>query len=177
MCGAVLGLAFGFLFLFVTAPTNFLSRLTVVSGPSCGKSERLVGSIVADPELQRFFTPLSVGDDDTDPTVAGVCDLTYEHVVSNAPWFRLAGRDWVCDRLREAAMRYRDEAHAVLPVWVHEGAIVDVNERDRLLSDAGYNLLPGGEGVVLRSESPDVVERPASAPASLSEWRGQNIGF
>lgn len=178
ICGAAVGAVFGFLFLFVASPANFLSKLAIVSGPNCGKSEKLVSSILADPELQLFFTPLSVSDDEADASVARTCEVAYAHVLENAPWFRIAGPDWVCARLREAAMRYRDEAHAVLPVWVHQGEVVDVNERDRLLANGGYYLLPGGEGVVVRADSPEVEEgsAPPSA-ASQSEWRGQNIGF
>lgn len=178
VCGAIVGVAFGFLFLFMTAPSNFLSRLVIVSGPTCPKSEKLVSSIVADPELQRVFTPLSVSDDDAHPDVARLCELGYEHVLAEAPWFRVAGRDWVCSRLKEAAMQYRDEAHAILPVWVHDGSMIEVSERDRLLEDAGYYLLPAGDGVVVHADAAEVLERPKPPPAgSLSEWRGQAIGF
>lgn len=177
VCGALGGVAFGFVFLFVKSPSNFLSRIVIVSGPTCPKSNELVRSILADTELQRVFTPLSVGDDHGDAHVARVCELAYEHVVEDAPWFRLAGQDWVCTRLREAAMQYRDEAFGMLPVWVHDAAIVDVPGRDGLLEAAGYHLLPGGDGVVLRADSAAILEaRTPPRPDVQSEWRGQAIG-
>ena len=76
-------------------------------------------------------------------------------------------------------MRYRDQTHGVLPVWVHEGSVIDTRERDRLLGAAGYYLLPGGEGVVPSGGDADAVERGAAPlpAAAVSEWRGQNIGF
>lgn len=176
-CGAASGITLGFLFVFLSSPAHFLSKLCIVSGPNCGKSEKLVSSILGDATLQRTFTPLSVSDDLADPTVASVCGVAYQHVLENAPWFRVAGQDWVCARLRETAIRYRDDAHAVLPVWVHEGAIIDVERRDELLVGAGYYLLPNGEGVVL-ANSPDAVQPPPATPSgALSEWRGQSIGF
>jgi hypothetical protein len=169
----------GVLFIFVTTPAHFLSRLIIVTGPDCGKSELLVSSILTDPGLQEVFTPLTLDDDESHPMVNGVCGVAYSHLLAQAPWFRLAGREWVCRRLAEDAMRYRDQAHGVLPVWVHEGLVIDSGQRDKLLGESGYYLLPGGEGVLPLGEHFDAAESGASPlpAAAASEWRGQNIGF
>jgi hypothetical protein len=179
LCGVFLGLGFGVFFVFLANPANFFSRLIIVTGPNCGKSELLVRGILADPALQAVFTPLTASDDESDPSAAAVCEVAYGQLVERAPWFRVAGRDWVCRRLTEIAKQYRDSQHGVLPVWVHERVVLDVHARDELLATAGYRLLPGGEGVVRSDTSSDDVERvaPPIPAAAQTEWRGQNIGF
>lgn len=177
ICAGLCGAALGLVFLYASVPARFLSRIVIVSGPHCGKSEHLVASILADSKLQDVFTPLSVSEHD-DAVAASTCEIGYRHVIEEAPWFRLAERDWVCAELQVAADRYYDRAHGMLPVWVHDGAVLSVGERDELLRAAGYDLLPTGEGVVMRDDAVATTARSIATPRpASSEWRGQSIGF
>lgn len=177
-CGALAGAALGLALLYAGSPENFSRELVVVASPDCGKSQKLVASILHDEQLRSLITPVSLSEDPDDPIAVGACGLAFEQVVAAAPWFELAGSDWVCARLRETAARDYAEAHYVSPVWVSARSPIGADERDAILNAQGYDLLPDGTGVVLRDGTPGVVDRgPARPIGSQSEWRGEAIGF
>lgn len=145
--------------------------IVAVVSDQCPIARKVVDSVAAYPETQRYVVPIPQGDLRDERFHAKVCDLALDYVHERAVWTRPLPNQWLCERLAIHGQRLAALATGT-PVYLHAGKVFeDTQGLDHKLQEFGLRrqwgyLVP--EDVLLEEQD--------SAYSTLTV-RGSVIGF